>query len=123
MAKSLLVVGALVMAVAVALGAYSAHATRAALHPDAARLLQTAVLYQLVHGLGLLIAGVIARQGASRWLMATAILHSTGIVLFCVPLWVLALSGRSLGLAAPVGGMALIAGWVTLAIHAGRHKP
>ncbi|HZZ94881.1 MAG TPA: DUF423 domain-containing protein [Usitatibacter sp.] len=110
--------GALLLALAVALGAYSAHATKGAAHPEAARLLQTAVLYQFIHAMGILIAGVIARTGSSSWLTAAGLLHFAGIVLFCSSLWVLALTARSLGIAAPTGGMAFIAGWIALAVHA-----
>jgi uncharacterized membrane protein YgdD (TMEM256/DUF423 family) len=117
MERLLLATGALVMAIGVALGAYSAHASKGAAHPEAARLLQTAVLYQLVHGLGILIEGVIARGGVSRWLAAAYGLHLAGIVLFCGSLWMLALTAKSLGPAAPIGGLAFIAGWLALAVH------
>jgi uncharacterized membrane protein YgdD (TMEM256/DUF423 family) len=110
--------GALLLALAVALGAYSAHATRGAAHPEAARLLQTAVLYQFIHAMGIVIAGLLARGGSSPWLTAAGLLHFAGIVLFCGSLWVLALTARSLGFAAPTGGMAFIAGWIALAVHA-----
>jgi uncharacterized membrane protein YgdD (TMEM256/DUF423 family) len=112
--------GALLLALAVALGAYSAHAAKAAPHPEAARLLQTAVLYQLVHAMGIVVAGLLARNVASSWLVGAAVLHFVGIVLFCGSLWVLALTMKSLGPAAPLGGMAFIAGWLALAVHAFR---
>ena len=110
--------GALLMALAVALGAYSAHATKGAAHPEAARLLQTAVLYQLVHALGIVIAGVLARGNPTPWIAAAGLLHLAGIVLFCGSLWVLALAARSLGIAAPAGGLCFIAGWIAMAVHA-----
>jgi uncharacterized membrane protein YgdD (TMEM256/DUF423 family) len=112
--------GALLLALAVALGAYSAHATKGAAHPEAARLLQTAVLYHFVHAMGILIAGVLARVGASPWLAAAGLLHFAGIVLFCGSLWVLALTARSMGVAAPLGGMCFIVGWLAMAVHAFR---
>jgi uncharacterized membrane protein YgdD (TMEM256/DUF423 family) len=112
--------GALLLALAVALGAYSAHAAKGAPHPEAARLLQTAVLYQLVHAIGIVLAGALARNGASPWLVGAGALHLLGIVLFCGSLWVLALTTKSLGPAAPMGGMAFIAGWLSLAVHAFR---
>ncbi len=109
MPRFFLVAGALVMALGVALGAYAAHASRNALHPDAARLLQTAVQYQLIHGLGLIAVGLLARSARSRWLTAAGGLLLAGIVLFCGSLWVLALSLHSLGPVAPLGGIAMIA--------------
>ena len=110
--------GAVVMALAVALGAYAAHAAKNAAHPEASRLLQTAVLYMLVHGLGLAIVGVLGRANASPWLVAAAVLMAIGIACFCGSLWYLALSGRSLGPVAPIGGLAFIAGWLALAFYA-----
>jgi len=118
MSRFFLACGALVMALGVALGAYAAHAAKGAAHPEAARLLQTAVQYQLVHGLGILAVGVLARWGLSAWLVASGALLVSGVVLFCGSLWVLALTAHSLGPAAPLGGLAFIAGWLALAIHA-----
>ena len=113
-----LVTGALAMALGVALGAYSAHAAKDAAHPEAARLLQTAVQYQLIHGIGILVVGLVARWGSSPWLVASGALLLSGVVLFCGSLWVLALTVHSLGPAAPLGGLAFISGWLALAIHA-----
>jgi len=118
MARLLLGIGALVMAVGVALGAYAAHAAKGAAHPEAMRLLQTAVLYQLVHGLGILIAGAIARNAPSGWLPLAGLLLFLGIVFFCGSLWYLAMTGRSLGPVAPVGGVLFIAGWLAFAMFA-----
>jgi uncharacterized membrane protein YgdD (TMEM256/DUF423 family) len=88
--------GALVMALGVVLGALSAHASKGAAHPEAARLMQTAVQYQLVHGLGILLCGVLARNAASPWVMAAGMLLLLGVVLFCGSLWYLALRNASL---------------------------
>ncbi|HEX7404002.1 MAG TPA: DUF423 domain-containing protein [Usitatibacter sp.] len=118
MSRFFLACGALVMASGVALGAYAAHAAKGATHPEAARLLHTAVQYQLVHGLGILAVGVLARWGSSPWLAAAGGLLIAGVALFCGSLWVLALAMHSLGPAAPLGGIAFIAGWLALAIHA-----
>ena len=117
-ARFLLASGAIVMALAVIGGALSSHGVKNAAHPEAARLLQTAVLYALVHGLGLLLLGTLARTAASTWLLASGGLLLAGIVLFCGSLAYLALTANSLGPAAPLGGLAFIAGWMALAIFA-----
>jgi uncharacterized membrane protein YgdD (TMEM256/DUF423 family) len=118
MARFFLVAGALALAIAVGMGAISAHAAKEAAHPDAARLMQTAVLYQFVHGLGLVGVGILARTGASRWLTASGIFLVAGIVCFCGSIFVLALAGVSLGPLAPLGGIAFIFGWLNLAVYA-----
>ena len=118
MARFFLAAGALALAFAVAMGALSAHAAKAAAHPDAARLLQTAVLYQFVHGLGLVAVGNLARGKASRWLMFAGSFHVVGIIAFCGGLFVLAFSGASMGPLVPLGGTAFIVGWLNLAAYA-----
>lgn len=114
-ARFLLGSGALVMALGVVLGALSAHASKGAAHAEAARLMQTAVLYQLVHGLGLLVIGTLARNAASMWLVAAGVLLLLGVLFFCGSLWYLAMTNRSLGPVAPAGGLCFIAGWLALA--------
>lgn len=118
----MLAIGALAMALGVALGAVSAHAPHGAAHPDAAHLLTAAVTYHLVHGLALVIEGAMARSSPSRWLLAAYGLHAMGIALFCGGLWVLAMSGTPLGPIIPAGGVAFIAGWIALAVHAWRSR-
>jgi len=118
MAKTFLFLGAIFMALGVAAGAYSAHAAKGAVHPEAARLLQSAVLYHLVNALGIVGVGLVARGGTSTWLAASGALLCAGVVLFCGALWILAMTGRSMGPMAPTGGLAFIAGWIALAVHA-----
>jgi uncharacterized membrane protein YgdD (TMEM256/DUF423 family) len=114
-ARLLLCSGALVMAIGVILGAMSSHWARGAAHPEAPRLLQTAVQYQLIHGLGLLIIGVLARNAASMWLVTSGALLLLGVIFFCGSLWYLALTNRSMGPVAPLGGIFFIVGWLALA--------
>jgi uncharacterized membrane protein YgdD (TMEM256/DUF423 family) len=110
--------GAIVLATGVALGAIASHAAGRAPHPDAARLLQIAVLYQLVHGIGLVLVGVLAGFGRSRWLALSGAAFLLGVALFCGSLYWLAFTASSAGVLAPLGGSAFIAGWILLAIHA-----
>lgn len=114
-ARMLLASGALVMALGVILGAISSHAMKNAAHPDAPRLLQIAVQYQLIHGLGLLLIGALARNAASTWLVASGVLLLLGILFFCGSLWYLAMTNRSMGPVAPIGGILFIVGWLALA--------
>lgn len=103
------------MGLGVALGAYSSHAAGGAVHPEAARLLQAAVLFQLVHGIGVILAGVIYRGSPSRWVIAAGALHVGGVAAFCGTLWYLAFTAHSAGMLAPIGGLLLIGGWLALA--------
>jgi len=117
-ARILLAAGALLAALGVAMGAFGAHALRASLSAERMAVYQTAVQYHLWHALGLLLIGVLANQGPpspmmniSGWLMLA------GVVLFSGTLYALTLTGvRWLGMVTPVGGVALIAAWVMLAV-------
>ncbi len=120
-ARAFVAAGALVLAAGVALEAVGAHAAKSAPHPEAARLLQTAVLYQLVHGLGLVGVGILSLVAApSRLLAAAGAFLLAGVLAFCGSLYSLAFANVSLGVLAPVGGSSFMAGWVLLAAWAVR---
>jgi uncharacterized membrane protein YgdD (TMEM256/DUF423 family) len=117
------VVGAVFMALAVAMGAFGAHALKERLDEYSQGVYEKAVFYHFVHGIGILLVALLARtgilsaSGADRagWLLAL------GIVLFSGSLYALAISGvRILGAVTPFGGVAFIAGWVILAYEATR---
>jgi len=118
LARGSLAGGALVLAISVGAGAFAAHAGPALPHLDAVELLRSAVLYQFVHGLGLVAVGIVARAGTSRWLAAASMLLALGLVLFCGTLWMMAVTGGEATLAAPIGGFCFIGGWLAFAVHA-----
>ena len=122
-ARHCLVAAAIVLAAAVLLGAFGAHALRARLDPAALAVYQTAVQYHFWHGLGLLGVGALMLQWpTSRRLGWVAGLLIAGLVLFCGSLYVLALSGATwLGMLTPIGGLAFIAAWLVLASVAWHH--
>ena len=122
LARASLAGGALVLAVSVGAGAFAAHAGPSLPHPEAPELLRSAVLYQFVHGLGLVAAGLLARFGTSRGLAASSILFAAGLILFCGTLWTMAVTGGEASLAAPLGGFSFIGGWIAFAIHALRMR-
>ena len=100
---------------AVALGAFGAHALRARLDPAALEVWRTAALYHLVHAVALLavaLAGARVRRGGLVCGLWTA-----GIVIFAGSLYLLAVTGvRWLGAVTPLGGAAFLAGWLVLAV-------
>lgn len=117
------VVGAVFMALAVAMGAFGAHALKDRLDEYSQGVYEKAVFYHFVHGIGILLVSLLARTGVlsapgaerAGWLMAL------GIVLFSGSLYALALSGvRVLGAVTPFGGVAFILGWALLAYEAAR---
>ena len=123
-ARLALPAAALLMAAAVALGAFGAHALKARLTPDALVLWQTGVNYHAWHALGLLAtATLMLVLGDRRALRIAAACFAAGIVVFSGSLYALALGApRALGAATPFGGVAFIAGWIAVALGVGRAR-
>ncbi len=112
------VVGALAGALGVALGAFGAHALGDVLTPARLATFETAVRYQLIHALALVaVQAALAAPGAARRaLVRAAALLTLGAGIFAGSLY--ALVGLDVGLfgaVAPIGGAAMIAGWLSLA--------
>jgi uncharacterized membrane protein YgdD (TMEM256/DUF423 family) len=117
------VLGALSAAVAVAAGAFGAHALKARLSPEALAVWETAARYQTVHALALLAVAQAAGAWRSRLVEAAGWAFVVGTVLFSGSLYALALSGvRGLGAVTPLGGAAFLAGWGCLAAAALRAR-
>jgi uncharacterized membrane protein YgdD (TMEM256/DUF423 family) len=121
-ARLALLLAALLLFAAVALGAFGAHALKSKLAPDAMAVYQTAVQYHVWHALGLLAVGILLlHKPDSGALVAAAWLLVAGIGLFSGSLYALALTGaRVLGAVTPIGGGALLAAWAALAWAAWR---
>jgi uncharacterized membrane protein YgdD (TMEM256/DUF423 family) len=111
----ILAAGALLAALGVILGAFGAHALRASLGPAELGWWQTAVQYQMWHGVGLV---ALAALPLPRLGLAAALL-AIGTVIFSGTLYLMALTGaRWLGAITPLGGTAMIAGWLLVACRA-----
>jgi uncharacterized membrane protein YgdD (TMEM256/DUF423 family) len=112
------VAGALLMALAVALGAFGAHGLRARLDAYQMSVYEKAVFYHFVHALGLLIVSLTPRSGVLTQSVANWVcgLLLAGIVLFSGSLYLLGVTGnRVLGAVTPFGGLCFIAAWLALA--------
>ena len=116
--------GAVLMAIATIIGALDAHVLRDRLPQVRYEVLQTAVLYQFIHALGLLLLGVLERQRNDRLLRIAADLLLAGVLLFSGSLYLL-LAGApvALGALTPLGGLCLIAGWLLAAAAFVRAPP
>lgn len=118
LAKIFLALGSIGMLLAVALGAFGAHALKKTLAPELMAVYETAVNYHFYHALGLLAVGLLAlhlpESGTLRW---AGFLMVVGLLLFSGSLYALSLSGlRWLGAITPVGGVAFLAAWLLLAV-------
>ncbi|MCC5891651.1 DUF423 domain-containing protein [Exiguobacterium sp.] len=117
--KLLLIIGAALMALGVALGAFGAHALKDRVAPNMLANWQTGVLYHMIHAIGIIaLASILMRVSISQfntagWLMLA------GIVFFSGSLYVMALTGiTKLGAVTPIGGVLFIAAWVFVILGA-----
>ncbi|WP_342508364.1 DUF423 domain-containing protein [Sporosarcina sp. FSL K6-2383] len=117
-----IIAGAINAAIAVAFGAFGAHALKEKLSAHYLAVWETAVQYQMFHAIGLLAVGILMSSslfGASTQLTWAGYLLLAGIIIFSGSLYVLSLSGIGiLGAITPIGGVAFIAGWIMLIIAA-----
>ena len=110
--------GAVSALVAVAAGAFGAHALRARLSPELLAVFETGARYEMYHALGLFgVAWAIGRWGGSAPQATWAgWLFLAGTVIFSGSLYLLALTGaRWLGAVTPLGGLSFLLGWACLA--------
>jgi uncharacterized membrane protein YgdD (TMEM256/DUF423 family) len=112
------------LALAVALGAFGAHALKTHLSAEALAVYQTAVLYHFWHALGLLVIGILWLQRTDWARLAwVAWLLIVGVLAFSGSLYILAITGvHWVGAITPFGGAAFIAAWLCLAYVVWRER-
>ncbi|HLV27344.1 MAG TPA: DUF423 domain-containing protein [Gemmatimonadales bacterium] len=121
----MLAAGAVSAAIGVAAGAFGAHALRARLSTADLATFETAVRYQMYHALALLavawVLTVAPDSSLARW---SGWLFLAGTLIFSGSLYLLVLTDtRWLGAITPIGGVAFLAGWISLATAAMRLAP
>lgn len=118
-----LLAGALFGTLAVALGAFGAHALKNLLTQNGrTEIYELAVRYHFYHALALLLIGILMRAGNYN-LSISALLIFFGVILFSGSLYLYALTGiRFLNFFTPVGGVLMLAGWIALAYQVYKHN-
>lgn len=121
--KIFVLLGSLSALLGVGLGAFGAHGLKAKVAPDMLKVWETAVLYHLIHAVGLLLIGVLCTLIPEAPLVRNAGWAIViGTLLFSGSLYILVLTGvKPLGMITPLGGVAFMAGWLLLAIAAWQH--
>ena len=121
MHKRFITTGALLGAIAVALGAFGAHGLKKIVPAETVQTFQTGVQYQMYHALALLLTGVLYEKCYQKFARIAGVLFIIGIILFSGSLYLLtagkAAETASLdkaGIITPFGGGAFIAGWLFL---------
>ena len=122
MERTFFILAALLGALSVALGAFGAHALEGRVAADLLGTYETAVRYQFFHVFALFaVVMAISRWPQSSLAPIAGWLFVAGILLFSGSLYILVGTGvRWLGAVTPFGGVALIAGWICLAVVAWR---
>ncbi|PYE05225.1 uncharacterized membrane protein YgdD (TMEM256/DUF423 family) [Staphylococcus sp. AtHG25] len=116
MMKLFIILGALCTMMSVGTGAFGAHGLEGKLSDKYMSVWEKAVNYQMYHGLGLIIIGVISGTTSINVNWAGWLLF-LGVVFFSGSLYILALTQiRILGAITPIGGLLFIAGWLMLII-------
>ncbi len=116
-ADVLLATGAVLAGLGVAAGALGAHLLRDSFTETEKDVWRTAANYQMYHALALIVVARILTHHPSRFFRATCGLFLLGIVLFSGSLYGIALTGQpGIGIITPFGGLAFLAGWVSLAV-------
>lgn len=112
-------VAALYGASGVLLGAFGAHGLRERVAAEKLASWQTAVHYQLFHSVALLGLALYASAPGARSIAIPGWLFALGMLGFSGSIYLLVLVGwRWLGPVTPLGGLLLIAGWLSLLAHA-----
>ena len=120
MDRTFIAIGAFSALIAVASGAFGAHALRDRLAADLLDVFETGARYQMYHALALVAVGLALTRftaGGLPWLTWSGWLFLAGTIFFSGSLYILAFTGvRWLGAITPIGGVAFILGWAALAI-------
>nr|WP_297347621.1 DUF423 domain-containing protein [uncultured Glaciecola sp.] len=111
--KTSVFIGAFYLFLGVLLGAFAAHSLKDTLSEYQMDILQTGVRYQLIHGVALLMLGVLYSLYQKRLFYTATICVAIGVFFFSFSLYAIAFSGVSLlGIITPIGGVFIILGWL-----------
>lgn len=110
--QTLIAVGSLFAALAVAAGAFGAHMLKSIVDPPMLAVFETAARYQMYHALGMIAVGLAGQVFGCLQVARAGWCFAAGIFLFCGSLYAVSLLGiRWLGAVTPLGGLAFIIGW------------
>jgi uncharacterized membrane protein YgdD (TMEM256/DUF423 family) len=128
MHRGFIIAGAVFGFLAVALGAFGAHALQNKVSNYALDIYKTGVTYQFFHALALCITGVLAAYLPGKAIRWAGRFFIIGIILFSFSLYTLAvIKGAVLpgydwiGMITPFGGVSFLLGWLMLMLSARRY--
>ena len=110
-----IIVGSVFAALAVIFGAFGAHGLKSKVSVEDLTIFETGVRYQMYHALGIILLGLLAMNPNLNISPLPFIFFVTGIIVFSGTLYLIPLTGLLwMGAITPIGGFALILGWVFL---------
>ncbi|MBX9782998.1 MAG: DUF423 domain-containing protein [Chitinophagaceae bacterium] len=119
----------LLAALAVALGAFGAHALKNLLNAEQLHTYQTGVQYHFYHALALAVAGLLQMHYSNKWISIAGNLFIAGLILFSGSLYTLSFARAAgnehlnwLGAITPLGGVCFIMGWICLFMAVSKSK-
>ena len=118
--KNSITLGALLMSLAIVLGAFAAHGLKNILDEHSIEIFNKGVYYQVIHSFGILFSALLLKDSVS--LRRVTILFLAGIICFSGSLYLLAFSTylnevveKIAGPITPIGGLFFVASWLALA--------
>lgn len=118
MSRVLIAAAGLFGVTGVALGALGSHALKASLNAGQLAAFQTAVQYQLLHAIALLVLGIWYSVKPQKVTLVSGWAFIAGILLFSGSIYCLTLTTLRPGIITPIGGMFFMIGWLTLLVAA-----
>jgi len=114
--KTILITGILLGALAVMIGAFGAHGLEKTLTANGrTATFETGVKYHMYHVFALLATGIFLFHVQSKYIHLAGLFFLIGILIFSGSLYILSLTNMKwLGAITPIGGLFLIAGWLSL---------
>lgn len=131
MTRFFLAIGAILGGLAVAAGAFASHALKEKLTERALEIFETGARYQMYHALALLLVALLCNSGFQSLpyevppatLVTAGVAFIVGVVIFSGSLYALSITGiKWLGAITPLGGVAFLVGWGSLAVAAWSFK-
>ncbi len=114
--KQFLLLGTILMALAVSLGAFGAHGLKKIVSTEMLTVYQTGIQYQFYHALGLCVVAFIAHIHNTKLVKIAGNIMFIGVMIFSFSLYILVLLDMKwLGAITPIGGVLMVISWVLLA--------
>jgi len=117
LSRRFILLGAIMMALAVAIGAFGAHGLKSVVSEEMLVIYHTGVEYHFYHALGLFVVAFVANFYENKKVKFAGYFMLFGIFIFSGSLYTLSITGITLlGAITPIGGTLFIISWILLAL-------